>query len=315
MQSFDELGERFEGMETLWRETIEPALADQKKRRERNLILFGLLVIVTGALLYCSYLFAPEDEPVSVPVIVGAFIVFGMGFGYLMNDLKTREQAWITKAMEGLGLIYATEPTDFPLGRFRQMGVIPSYDRSALEDHIRGEHEGVAFELCEAELKEKRTTSSKNGTKTTYVTVFDGLLIRCGFQRSFTGITRIKRDGGFLGNLFSGGKQDRVRLEDPEFEKAFEVYSDDQVEARYLLNPGFMQRLLDLDRHLGSGNLALTFHEQEVWLSLRQKGDSFRMGGLFKAYSRESVAEFFQGLADLFHIIEELNRRERRRGA
>ncbi len=100
-----------------------------------------------------------------------------------------------------------------------------------------------------------------------------------------------------------------MRLEDPAFEEAFQVFSDDQVEARYLLNPGFMQRLLDLDRHLGSGNMALTFHGQEVWISLRQKGDSFRMGGLFKGYSRESVTAFLKGLADLFHLIEELNRR------
>lgn len=309
MHSFDELGERFRGMEALWAEEIEPALEGQRKRRERNLILFGLLVILTVTLVVCAYLWSPPEEFFSAPILVVTIVVFGAGFGYLVQDLKSREQAWIDKAMAGLDLTYSAEAGDFPLTRFRAMGVIPSYDRSSLEDRISGEHAGVAFEICEAELKEKRTRSTKNGTRTTYVTVFDGLLIRCGFQRSFTGITRIKRDGGFLGNLFAGGKEERVRLEDPAFEEAFQVFSDDQVEARYLLNPAFMQRLLDLDRHMGSGNMALTFHGQEVWISLRQKGDSFRMGGLFKGYGRDNVAAFLKGLADLFHLIEELNRR------
>jgi hypothetical protein len=37
-----------------------------------------------------------------------------------------------------------------------------------------------------------------------------------------------------------------VRLENPEFERRFEVYSDDQIEARALLTPAFMDRFTAL---------------------------------------------------------------------
>jgi len=41
----------------------------------------------------------------------------------------------------------------------------------------------------------------------------------------------------------------RVGLVDPVFEKIFEAYGTDQVEARYLLTPTFMQRLVRLFCH------------------------------------------------------------------
>ena len=40
----------------------------------------------------------------------------------------------------------------------------------------------------------------------------------------------------------------KIRLEDPEFQKQFEVYCDDQITARYVLTPAFMQRLKKTER-------------------------------------------------------------------
>ena len=36
-------------------------------------------------------------------------------------------------------------------------------------------------------------------------------------------------------------KRQLIKLEDPEFEKLFAVYGDDQIEARYILTPALMQ--------------------------------------------------------------------------
>ena len=38
-----------------------------------------------------------------------------------------------------------------------------------------------------------------------------------------------------------------MKLENPDFEKTFDVYSTDQIEARYLLSPSMMERLLALE--------------------------------------------------------------------
>ena len=45
---------------------------------------------------------------------------------------------------------------------------------------------------------------------------------------------------------------EKIRLEDPEFQKLFEVYCDDQITARYVLTPAFMERLKKLnEKHKG----------------------------------------------------------------
>lgn len=45
------------------------------------------------------------------------------------------------------------------------------------------------------------------------------------------------------------GRPDVVRLEDPEFEKIFVVYSSDEVEARYILSTSFMERLVEFRKN------------------------------------------------------------------
>ena len=47
------------------------------------------------------------------------------------------------------------------------------------------------------------------------------------------------KDSGWL-NLFKKiGWPERVKLEDVSFERQFEVFSDNQIEARYLLTTAF----------------------------------------------------------------------------
>jgi hypothetical protein len=47
-------------------------------------------------------------------------------------------------------------------------------------------------------------------------------------------------------------KLEEIKLEDPEIRKNFVVYSTDQVEARYLLTPSFIQRFKRLKTAYGT---------------------------------------------------------------
>ncbi|MEM6796310.1 MAG: DUF3137 domain-containing protein, partial [Acidobacteriota bacterium] len=61
----------------------------------------------------------------------------------------------------------------------------------------------------------------------------------------------------------------RVRLEDARFEKEFEVVSSDQVEARYLLTPALMERLMEAQSVLGPRTrLRAAFHDRHMLLTL-----------------------------------------------
>ena len=68
---------------------------------------------------------------------------------------------------------------------------------------------------------------------------------------------------GYLAQTVQGFRQKYgakfVHLEDPEFEKLFVVYADDEVEARMILTPAMMRRLTELRKSF-SRDLMLSFN-------------------------------------------------------
>jgi hypothetical protein len=119
--------------------------------------------------------------------------------------------------------------------------ILPAFDSVESDDEIVGTYRGLPVAIIEAQLKQ--------GSGDERRVVFDGLVIEVALPRSLTGTTVVTTDQGTLGNLkarWKTGAMERVRLEDPRFEERYEVYSTDQVEARALLTPAFMERFTSL---------------------------------------------------------------------
>ena len=76
-------------------------------------------------------------------------------------------------------------------------------------------------------------------------------------------MTIIRRDMGKVNPKAVQGLK-RVGFASSQFEGLFEVYSDDQVEARYLITPDFMERLIAFsDDYLGRNvQCAMCFYWQ-----------------------------------------------------
>jgi hypothetical protein len=65
-----------------------------------------------------------------------------------------------------------------------------------------------------------------------------------------------------------------VKLESVEFENKFVVYSNDQVEARYILTPSFMERLVKLQDLMGD-NTSYSFVNTNVYVAVPIDEDLF----------------------------------------
>ena len=210
-----------------------------------------------------------------------------------------------------LGLEYTPGAKSFPLSRFDAARILPTYDRARLEDHIRGRHEGVAFELCEAALDERVERRDGKGQGTTQRrTTFRGLLLIYRFPKPFSARTVVLPDRSWLGNRLAGFRHgQRVKLEDPRFEAIYAAYADDQVEARYLLTPGFMERLTALADHLGGRNaLSFAFDDQDLLIAFNSRTSHFEGGSLFKPLENTQRAKaLLQELRLIHELVERLN--------
>ncbi len=240
---------------------------------------------------------------------IGGSVVYVVGVLYLASIPLRRLHGQVKAYLLGrvcnyMGLSYSEAADDFPFDAFADAHLLPSYDIRRLEDHIRGVEDTVKFELAECVLEERRQT----GKSTTYVTVYHGLLFSLTFAKPFTGRLLVSRDAGTIGNFFAGfGKGERIRLEDPRFERLFEVYGTDQIEARYLLTPTFMERIMALSAQFGDKAVELAFVDHRLLVSVRVSEDQFEGGGLFTEMTDTARIEtLVKQLCAVFDVIDTL---------
>nr|WP_246408327.1 DUF3137 domain-containing protein [Parvularcula dongshanensis] len=164
-------------------------------------------------------------------------------------------------------------------------GLLPPHDRAEYTHHVKGPYRGVGAEFCAAHLtrRETRTTTDSRGrlrTETRTVTVFRGVYARFSLPRPLPARVYLRRDGGFLEGVFGGGPKgcERVRVEDPEFERRFTLFSDDQVGARVLFTTTFMARVLRAAEIAQNGRLAATFEGDEILVRIPRPDLSLGLG-------------------------------------
>jgi len=297
-------------------------LADQSGLREetrdkvwrRFLIAVGLAAAVAFAMVV-------SGSPVVAALQIGGLIGAG---GWLWGEWTKRPV--VNRIKEGingaiaraLGLSYSLAVGDRGnFDRALQFAMLPQHDKAVLEDAWWGEVGGRPFRLHEARLTEERGSGKNRRT----VTVFQGAIMSVGFARSFTGTTLIERSGqhdGLLG-LF-GRKRDtatvggmslsRMDTVDPRFNDEFEVWTDDQVEAHYLIHPEYVERLVALESAFAARKLRALFRDGEL-LVVFESGNDFETGSLDPGDDRLHVQQAIGQFGALADLAVRLNERAR----
>ncbi len=245
--------------------------------------------------------------------------ILGIGAGFAviamgrvpLGRLQAQSKGLLVRPVaEKLGLEFDEAPGErADLSEHHRLGLLPAHDRSRFEDRLSGARRGVDFEFFEAELTRRKTETRNGRTSTRYVTVFEGQCLRFDFHKRFFGETLVTRDAGFF-NRFGGKRgMDRASLEDPEFEKAFEVYTTDQVEARFLLTPDMMAKLLELERAFQGKGVRCAFSGEQMLVAL--EGDNlFETGSLFTPLDDPArLRTILEDFSAIFALIDTVSAR------
>lgn len=213
------------------------------------------------------------------------------------------------------GLFYDAQ-LEVSRSEFRESGLFSTYpDRYDGEDLIQGRYKKTDFRLSEIHAQERRQRKTKNGTQTYYVTIFKGLFLIADFHKHFRGRTFVLPDnserifGDWLSKklqYFSGGRGDLVYLEDPEFERHFKVYSDDQVEARYILSTSMMWDILELRRRFAT-SIRLSFLDSKVYLAIPSSRNFLEPDIRKDLTEPETVYGLYAEVELLLKLIDDLN--------
>jgi len=188
-----------------------------------------------------------SNDPPDFMEMVALIVVPGViGYVWAGLDLSARyARGYKDKVLPALAATFGAlsyRQAQMPdLRKLKEECIFRQFDNSEADDEIFGVHRTLPLNIVELKL----THGSGKSERTT----FDGLLVTLELPRDTGAVTAVVSDAGSLGNFVDrqkGQHRARVRLEDPVFEKVYEVYGTDQVAARALLNPGFMEKLLAL---------------------------------------------------------------------
>lgn len=277
--------------------SLEPILA--LLETERRSALKGAMTaayISFGISLFFAVVFLLGDSglgylPLLAPFVVAVvayIIAYSIGTSDYRNGFKSRVMPHLVRycAQEANGSLLYLSSEGISENEFRKSGLFRYPDRYSSEDYVHGTVGETALHFSEVHAEYRQVTSNGKTTTVTYHTIFKGLFLIADFNKEFHGTTYVKPD--FAQNLFgrfgqnlqelganlSLSGREFVRLEDPEFEQTFVVYSTDQVEARYILSPALMERLLRFREYSNSelhiaftgGHMIIAMPHSEPWL-------------------------------------------------
>jgi Ca2+/Na+ antiporter len=185
----------------------------------------------------------------------------------------------------------------------KQSRLFCSFKINRGDDYFSGRYKDVNIIIAEEKLQNENKLSDDRLSKST---VFRGVCILLEMNKNFSGQTMALQDRGWLFNRI--GKVNglsRVKLEDPLFEDAFEVYADNQIEARYLLTTAFMERMLKLCKLYAGKNIQFSFFDNKLLIAINTKQDMFETGTLFKTSpDKEQVERAFVQFYTVCSIVD-----------
>lgn len=180
--------------------------------------------------------------------------------------------------------------------------LVGNYNSLRSDDYFEGTHRGLRVVISENKLIRKSNRSS--------TTVFEGLFIKMDLNKNFYGHT-IVFENNLVKSLLTqtlDPSMEKVELEDPEFNKLFDVYTQDQVEARFILTTTFIERFKNLRTVYKSKNIRASFLNNAILIALPCKKDMFLLGKLTKPIVDASGFQLlFEEFVAVLSLAELLN--------
>lgn len=169
-----------------------------------------------------------------------------------------------------------------------------SYDGDKM---IVGMVEKTNFYSSRMIMKEYYENNKDNNKTNTTTTVFSGLVCSYDFNKNFNHNTLVTTHRA---SRYCLRESEKVILEDVLFNKEFSVSSSNQIEARYILTPSMMNRLLKLKASL-KVDFYISFINNRMFLALNNFDKIFHINSLKKIDINE-----IQKITSMFSVFEEI---------
>ena len=171
-------------------------------------------------------------------------------------------------------------------------------DEWSSEDLVEGDIDGVSVKFSDFYAAKK--VKKKNGTET--VVQFQGVLFKADFNKKLSSITQIAHANSR--NLAIYGQ--KANMDDVRFEEIFDVYTTDQIGARYALSPALMENFTQLCLRLDAPVNAVS-KDNQIFIAVETWRDDFEPDIRKSLINNETIALYESEIASFTQIVKELN--------
>ena len=272
---------------------ISPGLSKYESERLRQ---FGYTRAVKIAALIIILVLVFLTKQIDIGLIlficcIAGAVCFGLKKKF-ENEIKQKIMPYVCKCLGDLKWKYAQCSFEQLLCK---SGIIDRYNRVSYDDSFTGIYKDINYEICETSFYYKTGTGKNSSTRT----VFKGVMIKLDMNKSFTGNTVIRPDT--LKHASPAANLKHTTLEDVVFEKKFDVFTDDEVEARYLITPSFMERLNNMKTAFSADRVSCAFYDKYLLVGLHTSKDLFSIGSLKEPVN--DGKQFFTMFEEILSII------------
>lgn len=309
-----------ERFQQFYQSELHPLLGELEATRKQVMTRAILRALITGVSIIAIGLTIGLNTPMAA---LGVVLPFA-GVALAMYIFLKSTEGYVAKFKQNVigrivqfvdpGLSYNKDGC-IPESVFRGSQIFPTPHRYRGEDLVWGKIGQTAMQFSEVVAENQTHSRDRDGhTKEEWETFFQGIFFVANFNKHFQGVTVVRPD--FTEKLFGRmgqklqalipGRGQLVQLEDVEFEKHFVVYADDQIEARYLLSPSLMARILGYVKRTGR-IIQISFVSSHVCLAIHYDKPLFEPR-LFKSVHDMNLAkEYLDDMMLAVSLVEELN--------
>lgn len=246
----------------------------QQKLRKFRVLFYAWMLLIVGLLYVANNAILP---------LIFAFLSYRLILMYLKSYQQNYKEQIVPQILQYYDPTwqYSYEAAEVDTQLLHSYLLLPLTDTLHLEDHIRGHYQGSYFEI--AELGATNHIRKKDD-KLMEKQIFRGLSLIMAMRKPLEIRLFIVPDGepiynepyGRLPGLAS------VKLESPKFERVFDVYATDQVQARYLLNPSQMERILDIAQFFDNYKIKFSFNGDSFQVLIPSQRLHFEFNAIFQ---------------------------------
>ncbi len=279
--------------------------------KKRKMIAWPAAAILGPILGYVDYwllwLQSSNDDGAA-----GLSVVFmGALYAWVTQPKRQYASAYKVEILPKLANLFGnfsyTPGGQIPVHLMQPSKILPAHDKYESEDHFIGKYKEVGIQFCEINLQQRRR--SKN--RTYYVSIFKGLAIMLDMSKKrFYGHTILDKDRGKISEWFTSRSHGlkKANMVDPEFEKLFDAYTDDQVEARYLIDPVMIEKLKALYEEYDGEKMVAAFYESKMLILIASNHNHFEPANItVPATDPESVLNMKKEIGEVLSIIDQLD--------